>query len=144
MEVKIQARLPTIDKMRAKATKFNISYTLAKDFATTLKKVITQRSPSSSGNLARTINAKKVGRYGAGVYADYYFWYANDGRLPGRLPPDDISRARFEAWASANGWDSSTLSANIAKYGTKPKNYFAAAKQILAIKKKRAYKKITK
>lgn len=142
--VRVTAKLDNLKRLENKITKVNLSERGAKLYAETLQAVILQRSPGGSGNLASKIRHRKVGRYGAGVYAPYYFWAANDGRSAGRNPPDKLSRARFEAWAAKNGWDPDTLSGIIGKYGTKPKNYFQAARQIFRAKRPRLYKQILK
>jgi hypothetical protein len=141
LSTRVTLKLDNLKRLQ-KVTKVNLSYPLAKEFAKTLSTVITQRASISTGELAESVKARKVGRYGSGVYAAYYFWYANYGRRAGKSPP--AGHPRLQNWAAKAGWDENTLRGNIGKYGTKPTHFFEAAKQIFAVKKKRAYKKILK
>ena len=140
----VKSNLNNLKRLEKNITKVNLSDKLAKEFAVTLQKVIQQRSPSGSGNLAGNIRARKLGRYGAGVYAPYYFWMANNGRRAGRNPPDEQSRARFEKWAVDHGMGIGQLSRAIGKRGTKPRFYYQATYAIERYRRPRAYKKILK
>lgn len=140
--VTVTAKLDNLKRIKRNITKVNLSKTLADEYARTLKTVINQRSSSPSGNLARSVESRAVGRYGSGVYADNYFWYANYGRAPGRMPP--ANHPRLSSWGIRTGWDEDTLRQAIAKYGTKPTYFWEAAKQIMSVKKPRVYKKIMK
>lgn len=143
--IKATFKLDNLKRLEKNVTKVNLSETLSREFAQTLQTVILQRATvNEPGGLASSVKSKKIGRYGSGVYAADYFWYANNGRNPGKAPPTGV--AKLENWAKATGWDVDTLRGNIGKHGTKKSagHFYEAAKQIFAYKKKRAYKKILK
>jgi hypothetical protein len=143
VNIKVDVKLNNLRALQSRITKFNLSEDLANTFAKRLKTTIKQRSPNSTGELYRSIKSRKVGRYGSGVYAAYYFWAANDGRSAGKMPPAD--HPRLTVWAKKQGFDENDLRVHIGKRGTEGKNYYETAMIILQkVDKPRAYRKITK
>ncbi|MDD3064370.1 MAG: HK97 gp10 family phage protein [Massilibacteroides sp.] len=143
MNIKVTANLKNLKKLSKKIQKATLSKTAAEVFARTLRTTINQRtSGAGTGNLARSVKARKVGRYGYGVYADYYFWYANYGRRPGRPPSYKV--AKIDTWAGNVGWTGKGLRDHIRDFGTRGVFFYETAKAVFRTKKPRIYKQIMK
>lgn len=140
--IKATFKLDNLKRLEINIQKNTLSETAAREFANCIKEAIQERtSKASSGNLARSVNSKKLGRYGAGVYADYYFWYANYGRMPGRKPKE---QGKITEWADKAGWNEAKLRTHIAEFGTQKRLFYETGKAKFKAKKPRIYKKITK
>lgn len=140
--IKTTVRLDNLKKLEKNIQKNTLSQTAANKFAELLKQSIDERtSNAASGNLARSVNVKKRGRYGSGVYADYYFWYANYGRGPGRKPKE---QNKITTWAGRAGWNEAELRKHIAEFGTTKRLFYETAKAKFKEAKPRIYKQIKK
>lgn len=121
----------------------NLSKTAAELYVECLKTAINQRvSQGSTGNLADSVKAVKRGNNKYGVVADYYFWYANYGREPGKPPGKRV--AKLDAWAISMGIPPQVLREHIQDFGTSPRLFYESAKKMFKTKKPRIYKDIKK
>ncbi len=143
LNIKVTANLKNLTKLRKKIQKATLTKTASETFARDIRKEINARtSGANSGNLARSVKARKVGRYGYGVYANYYFWYANYGRAPGRPPSSRV--VKIDIWANNMGMTGEQLRKHIGDFGTKGVFFYEAAKAVFKKQKPRIYKQIMK
>lgn len=135
----VKGRLYNLENFQKKIQVANISKATATEFARILRREIKNRvSPYSTGNLAKNVKERKVGKYGYGVYAPYYIWYANYGRRPGRAP--GLRVKKIDAWAENAGITGKYLRQSIADFGTKPKFFYESTLAIFKNKRKQIYK----
>lgn len=129
-----------LSDLRIALTKANLSEAAADLFKSCLKQSIIQRaSGAGTGNLAESVDKQKRGRYGYSVKADYYFWYANYGRQPGRPPGGSVTK--IDRWAENVGWTGKGLREHIREFGTRPKFFFETANVLYNSRKKQIYMK---
>ena len=128
-----------LKRFTRKIQKANLSKTASKLFVKKLKMAINQRVyGAGTGNLSRSVKAVKRGNKKYGVVADYYFWYANYGRSPGKPPGKSVKK--IDVWAANVGWTGKGLRKNIMNFGTKPLFFYETAKKMFHADRKRIWK----
>lgn len=139
MSFTVKSKLYNLETFQKKIQVANLSKATSTEFARILRREIRNRvSGYSTGTLARNVKEKKVGRYGYGVYAPYYVWYANYGRRPGLAP--GLRVKKIDAWAERAGIPGNYLRQSIADFGTKRKLFYESTLAIFKNKRKQIYK----
>lgn len=137
--MKVTTRLDNLKNFQKKIQVSNLSEKTASEFQRLLRREVRNRtSPAASGNLSKNIYAKKSGRYGYGVWAPYYVWYANYGRRPGNEPGE--TNPKIVEWARRAGVTPKYLSKSIGDFGTKKKLFYESAKARFKTKRLQIYK----
>jgi len=149
VKVKVIKRPKILDKLETKLQNNNLSEALAKEYAKQIKIAISQRVNSKSGagtkNLFNSIRVVTTGKksWRSAVVGAYYYWYANDGRAPGGIPP---VAGKLKRWASKSvkwrgRYGASRLAEHIAEFGTQGKFFHEVARARFSEGRSRIIKK---
>lgn len=126
--VKVEYDLSKTNKILEKIKSGDLAKYMADKYRDTLKRKITERSYLPTGELTNSIVARESSKTTAEVVGADYVWFANNGRLPGKVP---LNNPKIIAWAGRANMKADSLIKHIAQYGTQPKYFIESTTQYM-------------